>query len=48
MYDENGQVMNASFMDYLIPQATDMPEEVHPGSQFVAFPVESAGDQGCW
>ena len=28
MYDENGQLLNASFMDYLIPQASDMPEKV--------------------
>jgi CO/xanthine dehydrogenase Mo-binding subunit len=27
-YDTNGQLLSASFMDYLVPQATDMPEEI--------------------
>jgi CO/xanthine dehydrogenase Mo-binding subunit len=26
VYDENGQLMNASFMDYLLPTATDVPK----------------------
>jgi carbon-monoxide dehydrogenase large subunit len=27
-YDSNGQLLSASFMDYLVPQATDMPVEM--------------------
>jgi CO/xanthine dehydrogenase Mo-binding subunit len=26
VYDDNGQLMNASFMDYLLPTATDVPK----------------------
>ena len=28
VYDENGQLLTASFMDYLMPLATDMPEKL--------------------
>jgi CO/xanthine dehydrogenase Mo-binding subunit len=31
IYDDNGQLMNASFMDYLMPEATDMPPKMELG-----------------
>ncbi len=46
LYDENGQVMNASFMDYLIPQATDMPEEVILGHNSSPSPMNPLGIKG--
>jgi carbon-monoxide dehydrogenase large subunit len=46
MYDENGQLMNASFMDYLIPQATDMPEEVLLGHNSSPSPLNPLGIKG--
>ena len=46
MYDENGQLMNASFMDYLIPQATDMPEEVILGHNSSPSPLNPLGIKG--
>jgi carbon-monoxide dehydrogenase large subunit len=46
LYDENGQVMNASFMDYLIPQATDMPEEVILGHNSSPSPLNPLGIKG--
>ena len=27
VYDEQGQLLNASFMDYLLPTATDVPRD---------------------
>ena len=46
VYDENGQVMNASFMDYLIPQATDMPEKVILGHNSSPSPLNPLGIKG--
>ncbi|MBN2677936.1 MAG: molybdopterin-dependent oxidoreductase, partial [Anaerolineaceae bacterium] len=46
LYDENGQVMNASFMDYLMPQATDMPEEVILGHNNSPSPLNLLGIKG--
>ena len=38
--------MNASFMDYLIPQATDMPEEVILGHNSSPSPLNPLGMKG--
>ena len=46
MYDENGQLMNASFMDYLMPQATDMPEEMILGHNSSPSPLNPLGIKG--
>ncbi|MGB8253635.1 MAG: xanthine dehydrogenase family protein molybdopterin-binding subunit [Anaerolineaceae bacterium] len=46
MYDENGQVMNASFMDYLLPQATDMPEETVIAHNSSPSPLNPLGIKG--
>ncbi len=46
LYDENGQVMNASFMDYLMPQATDMPEKVILGHNSSPSPLNPLGIKG--
>ncbi len=46
MYDENGQLMNASFMDYLIPQATDMPEETIIAHNSSPSPLNPLGMKG--
>ena len=48
VYDENGQLMTASFMDYLMPQATDMPKKIEMGHNHTKSPVESTWHQGCW
>ena len=47
IYDEDGQLLTASFMDYLIPQATDMPEKIEMGHMETTITAESAGHQGC-
>ena len=50
-YDEQGQLMNASFMDYLIPTATDVPpiETVHRETRSPFNPVglKGVGEAGC-
>ena len=46
MYDENGQMLNASFMDYLLPSMTEMPniELVHP--EPIPSPLNPLGVKG--
>jgi len=50
-YDEQGQLMNASFMDYLLPTATDVPpiETWHKEtrSPFNPIGLKGVGEAGC-
>ncbi|MDR3574922.1 MAG: xanthine dehydrogenase family protein molybdopterin-binding subunit [Anaerolineaceae bacterium] len=46
IYDENGQLLTASFMDYLFPQATDMPEEIVLGHIETPSPLNPIGVKG--
>jgi carbon-monoxide dehydrogenase large subunit len=50
-YDEQGQLLNASFMDYLIPTATDVPpiETAHreTPSPFNVLGLKGVGEAGC-
>jgi carbon-monoxide dehydrogenase large subunit len=50
-YDDQGQLMNASFMDYLIPTATDVPpiETWHheTRSPFNPIGLKGVGEAGC-
>lgn len=45
-YDENGQLMTASFMDYLMPQATDMPDKMEMGHLHTKSPLNPLGIKG--
>jgi carbon-monoxide dehydrogenase large subunit len=51
VYDEQGQLLNASFMDYLIPTATDVPpiETTHreTRSPFNPLGLKGVGEAGC-
>jgi len=51
VYDEQGQLLNASFMDYLLPTATDVPpiEAAHreTPSPFNALGLKGVGEAGC-
>ena len=46
VYDENGQLMTASFMDYLMPQATDMPDKMEIGHNVHPSPLNTLGIKG--
>jgi aerobic carbon-monoxide dehydrogenase large subunit len=46
IYDENGQLMNASFMDYLMPEATDMPAKMELGHLSTPSPLNPLGMKG--
>jgi CO/xanthine dehydrogenase Mo-binding subunit len=46
IYDENGQLLNASFMDYLIPRATDMPLQIELGHEETKSPLNALGSKG--
>jgi carbon-monoxide dehydrogenase large subunit len=50
-YDEQGQLLNASFMDYLLPTATDVPpiETAHreTTSPFNPIGLKGVGEAGC-
>jgi carbon-monoxide dehydrogenase large subunit len=50
-YDEQGQLLNASFMDYLLPTATDVPpiETAHreTPSPFNPVGLKGVGEAGC-
>ena len=50
-YDEQGQLLNASFMDYLLPTATDVPpiETAHneTASPFNPVGLKGVGEAGC-
>ena len=45
-YDENGQLLTASFMDYLFPQATDMPPKIEMGHIETPSPLNPLGIKG--
>lgn len=45
-YDETGQLLTASFMDYLFPQATDMPPRIEMGHIEVPSPLNPLGIKG--
>ncbi|MCL4562809.1 MAG: xanthine dehydrogenase family protein molybdopterin-binding subunit [Chloroflexi bacterium] len=45
VYDENGQLMNGTFMDYLIPRATDMPY-IEIGHLSTPSPLNPLGIKG--
>jgi carbon-monoxide dehydrogenase large subunit len=51
IYDEQGQLLNASFMDYLLPTATDMPpiETAHreTPSPYNVVGLKGVGEAGC-
>ena len=47
IYDDNGQLMNASFMDYLMPESTDMPDEDGIRSPFDPIAPQPAGHERC-
>lgn len=46
VYDSEGQLMTASFMDYLMPQATDMPEKIELGHGHTRSPLNPLGLKG--
>ncbi|RMF67350.1 MAG: xanthine dehydrogenase family protein molybdopterin-binding subunit [Calditrichaeota bacterium] len=50
-YDESGQLTNASFMDYLLPTATDVPEietdHIETPSPLNPLGIKGAGEAGC-
>ncbi len=50
VWDENGQLMNTSFMDYLLPTATDMPpiivDHIDTPSPLNPLGVKGAGEAG--
>jgi carbon-monoxide dehydrogenase large subunit len=46
VYDETGQLLTASFMDYLMPQATDMPRKIEMGHGHTKSPLNPLGLKG--
>jgi carbon-monoxide dehydrogenase large subunit len=46
IYDENGQLLNASFMDYLLPRSTDMPPRIEIGHLETPSPLNPMGSKG--
>jgi carbon-monoxide dehydrogenase large subunit len=46
VYDEGGQLLSASFMDYLVPQASDMPEQIELGHIVSPSPLNPLGIKG--
>ena len=51
VYDEQGQLLNASFMDYLLPTATDVPpietDHRETPSPFNPIGLKGVGEAGC-
>lgn len=45
-YDENGQLLNASLMDYLIPGAHEMPRQFEVGHLETRSPLNEIGSKG--
>jgi len=45
-YDEHGQLLNASFMDFLMPYATEMPDGIEIGHQETPSPLNPLGIKG--
>lgn len=46
IYDENGQLLNASLMDYLLPRSTDMPPDIEIIHQVTPSPLNPLGTKG--
>jgi carbon-monoxide dehydrogenase large subunit len=46
IYDENGQLLNASLMDYLLPRSTDMPPKIEIGHLETPSPLNPMGSKG--
>lgn len=46
VYDENGQLLNASLMDYLLPRSTDMPPRIEIGHLSTPSPLNPMGSKG--
>ncbi|GIS67287.1 MAG: hypothetical protein CM1200mP6_03550 [Anaerolineaceae bacterium] len=46
MFDESGQLLNASFMDYLLPTALDVPN-IESDHVTTPSPLNPKGNQGC-
>ncbi|MEJ2558201.1 MAG: molybdopterin-dependent oxidoreductase, partial [Anaerolineae bacterium] len=46
VYDENGQLLNASLMDYLLPRATDMPRRIEIAHFETLSPLNPMGAKG--
>jgi aerobic carbon-monoxide dehydrogenase large subunit len=46
VYDENGQLLNASLMDYLLPMASDMPAKMELGHVETPSPLNPLGIKG--
>jgi len=50
-YDDNGQLLNASFMDFLMPYATEVPhmevDHIETPSPINPLGVKGAGEAGC-
>ncbi len=46
VYDESGQLQNASFMDYLLPSAMDMAKETKLGHHVTPSPLNPLGIKG--
>ena len=50
-YDDNGQLLNASFMDFLMPYATEVPhmevDHIETSSPINPLGVKGAGEAGC-
>ena len=45
-YDEHGQLLNASFMDFLMPYVTEMPDRLELGHQETPSPLNPLGIKG--
>jgi carbon-monoxide dehydrogenase large subunit len=45
-YDENGQLQNASFMDFLMPYASEMPAEIEIDHLETPSPLNPLGIKG--
>jgi carbon-monoxide dehydrogenase large subunit len=46
VYDENGQLLNASLMDYLLPRSTDMPRRIEIAHFETLSPLNPMGAKG--
>jgi carbon-monoxide dehydrogenase large subunit len=46
IYDENGQLLNASLMDYLLPRSTDMPPRIEIAHLETPSPLNPLGTKG--
>jgi carbon-monoxide dehydrogenase large subunit len=46
VYDENGQLLNASFMDFLMPYVTEVPEQIDIDHLETPSPLNPLGIKG--